>query len=197
MAVVRVKGINIHPSIAKDRMVNAIRAAGMFLDQLPREMSPECTDGRNGFMHPYHIEGGVAEAVVRIILRDFETGKLAEQAQLLGSIAEELRGEHPRAAIDVSIRKQYRNMREGLDKEPRALAKAIDATRAAGLEPQVEIIRGGTDGSLMTEHGLPTPNLSSGQHNPHCPLEWTSVYEMQKSADVLVELAKAWSVERI
>src|SRR5690606_29974812 len=109
--------------------------------------------------------------------------------------AADLQQQHPRARIEVAIRKQYRNMRDGLEREPRALEKAIEATRAAGLEPRLDIIRGGTDGALMTEAGLPAPNLSSGQHNPHSPLEWTSRYEMNKAVDVLVELARAWSRE--
>lgn len=195
-ATVTVTGINTHPSEGKDAMVNATRILSDFLSRLPTDhLSPETTDGREGFIHPYHIEGGVAEASAKLILRDFETPKLAEQAALLESIAEELRETHPRAVIAVNIRKQYRNMRDGLDKEPRALEKAIEATRAAGMEPKLDIIRGGTDGSLMTECGLPTPNLSSGQHNPHSPLEWTSVEEMQRSVNVLIELAKAWSRE--
>jgi tripeptide aminopeptidase len=196
-ATVTVTGVNTHPSEGKGVMVNAVRILSAFLDRLPQDhLSPETTAGRDGFLHPYVIEGGVAEASAKIILRDFETPRLAEYAALLESIAAELRERHPRARIEVRIRKQYRNMRDGLEKEPRALAKAMEATQAAGMEPQLDIIRGGTDGSLMTERGLPTPNLSSGQHNPHSPLEWTSVDEMQKAVDVLVELAKAWSRER-
>lgn len=196
-ATVTVAGVNTHPSEGKGVMINAIRILSRFLSRLPTDqLSPETTDGREGFLHPYVIEGGVARASAKVLLRDFETPKLAEQAKRLESIAEDLRREHPRATIRIDVRKQYRNMRDGLEKEPRALALAIQATKAAGLEPRLDVIRGGTDGSLMTEAGLPTPNLSSGQHNPHCPLEWTSVYEMQKSADVLVELAKAWSREQ-
>ena len=195
-ATVTVTGINTHPSEGKDTMVNAIRILSDFVSCMPTDhLSPETTDGREGFIHPYHIEGGVAEASAKLILRDFETPRLAEQAALLESIADELRKVHPRAEISVKIRKQYRNMRDGLEKEPRALAKAIEATRAAGMEPRLDIIRGGTDGSLMTEQGLPTPNLSSGQHNPHSPLEWSSVEEMQKSVDVLIELARLWGQE--
>ena len=196
-ATVMVKGINTHPSVGKGALVNAIRILSAFIDRLPQHtLSPETTDGRDGFMHPYHIEGGVAECSARIILRDFETENLKKQAELLESIAESLRQEYPRAKIEVAIREQYRNMREGLQKEPRALAKAIEATRNAGLEPREEIIRGGTDGSLLTEAGLPTPNLSSGQHNPHSPLEWTSEKEMQDAVRVLIELAKLWGQEQ-
>lgn len=194
LAIVTVHGRNTHPSVGKGVLVNAIRLLSQFLDRLPREvLSPESTDGREGFLHPYQIEGGVAQASARIILRDFETEKLKDHANLLSGIAAELMKQEPRCRIDVEIRRQYRNMRDGLQKEPRALAKAIEAVRRTGQEPRLDIIRGGTDGALMTEAGLPTPNLSSGQHNPHSPLEWTSLEEMQKAVDVLVQLAIAWA----
>jgi len=193
-AKVTVKGINTHPSEAKGAMVNAIRILSNFLARLPTAcLSPETTDGRDGFIHPYHVEGGVAEASARLILRDFETERLSEQARLLESIAASLRAEHPRAQINIEIRPQYRNMRDGLTKEPRAVSKAIDAHNALGRTPKPTIIRGGTDGSLLTAKGLPTPNLSTGEHNPHSPLEWTSVEQMQAAADVLVQLALEWA----
>lgn len=197
LAIVTVTGINIHPSIAKGKMVNAIRILSQLLSRLPADrLSPETTDERDGFLHPYSMEGSVAKATVRILLRDFETPKLREHAALLESIAADLRKLHPRALIDIQVVEQYRNMRDGLGKEPRALAKALAATRAVGLEPKQTIIRGGTDGSRLTALGLPTPNLSAGEHNPHSPLEWTSVEEMQKAADVLVALAIEWGKER-
>ena len=147
-----------------------MRILSEFISHMPTDtLSPETTDGRDGFLHPYQLSGGVATASVRIILRDFETPKLRDHAARLEAIAAELRARHPRAKIDIEIKKQYRNMRDGLEKEPRAMAKAVEATRAAGLEPELAIIRGGTDGSVLTERGLPTPNLSAGQHNPHSP----------------------------
>lgn len=196
-AVVTVDGINTHPSEGKDAMVNAIRILSQFIAALPVDrLCPEVTDGRDGFIHPYAIEGGVARASAKIILRDFDTEQLASQAALLESIAEPLRAEHPRAKITVDIRKQYRNLGDGLRDEPRAVSKAEEAMRKAGQEPELAIIRGGTDGSLLTELGLPTPNLSTGEHNPHSPLEWTSVEELQAAVEVLVALAECWSSER-
>ncbi len=197
-AVVTVTGVNSHPSEAKAKgMVNAIRILGQFIARIPTDrLAPEVTDGRDGFLHPYSLEGGVARASARIILRDFETPGLQEYADLLESIAADLRRSHPRAAIDVQIRRQYRNMRDGLAGEPRAVAKALEAIRAAGMEPKLDIIRGGTDGSLMTERGLPCPNLSCGQHNVHSPLEWASLWEMQQAVEVLVQLAIGWGKER-
>ena len=191
-----VTGINIHPSVGKGTMVNANRILSNFIAALPSDhLSPETTDGREGFIHPYSIEGGVARAEARMILRDFEVDKLSEYASLLEQIASDQRKANPKASIDVAIKQQYRNMREGLAKEPRAVAKAVEATEAAGLEPQLSIIRGGTDGSLLTALGLPTPNLSTGEHNPHSPLEWTSLDEMQSAVNVLVQLAIAWGRE--
>ncbi len=195
LAIVTVTGINTHPSMGKDKLVNAIRILGEFLSRLPADLSPECTSGRDGFVHPYEIQGGVAEARAQLILRDFETPKLADQAALLESIAAELRPLHPKASIEIEVRKQYRNMRDGLGREPRALTLGMQAIRDAGLEPQPTIIRGGTDGSGLTEMGLPTPNLSTGQHNPHSPLEWTSVEEMDAAKNVLIELARLWGKE--
>lgn len=196
-AIVTVNGINTHPSVGKDAMVNAIRILSQFLADLPQDtLAPEVSAGRDGFIHPYHIEGGVAKASARLILRDFETENLIKQAALLEQIAEPLRREYPQADIQIEIKKQYRNMREGLEKEPRAIEKAIAATKAAGLEPRLQVIRGGTDGSLLTAAGLPTPNISSGQHNPHCPLEWTSDEELEAGLKVVIELCKLWGAER-
>jgi tripeptide aminopeptidase len=192
LAIVTVHGKNIHPSIAKGRMINALRAAGRFLDRLPREgMSPETTDGWQGFLHPYAIEGGVAEARIKILLRSFITPHLAAKAELLRRIAIDVE-EELGAKVDVQVIKQYRNMAEGLSKEPRAVTLAEEAHRRLGREPKRTIIRGGTDGSQFTERGLPTPNLSTGEHNPHSPLEWTCLEEMVQAAEVLVELVKLW-----
>lgn len=194
LAVVTITGVNIHPAIAKGRMVNAIRLAGLLLDRLPRQaLAPEVTDDRDGFLHPYRIEGGVAEVTLRILLRDFETPKLAEKAALLREIAGGLTAEFPQGRIEVNVTPQYRNMAEGLAKEPRAVAFAEEAMRRAGLEPKKTIVRGGTDGSRLTELGLPTPNLSTGEHNLHSPLEWTCLEEMQLAVKVLVELAQVWA----
>jgi tripeptide aminopeptidase len=193
LAVVMIRGVNIHPAIAKGRMVNAVRLAGLFLDRLPRLVqSPETTAEREGFLHPYRIDGGVAEVTLRILLRDFNTPRLAERAELLRTIAATITAEYPQASIDVKVTPQYRNMADGLAKEPRALAFAQEAMRRAGLEPKLTIVRGGTDGSRLTELGLPTPNLSTGEHNLHSPLEWTCVEEMATAVRVLVELARVW-----
>jgi tripeptide aminopeptidase len=193
LAVVTITGINIHPSIAKGKMVNAVRLAGAFLDRLPNHaLSPETTADREGFLHPYRIEGGVAEVTMRILLRDFVTAALADKAELLRTAGRLIQAEFPQARIDIRVTPQYRNMAEGLAKEPRALEFAESAMRRAGLEPKRTIVRGGTDGSRLTELGLPTPNLSCGEHNLHSPLEWTCLEEMETAVRVLVELAQVW-----
>jgi len=198
LAVVTVHGVNIHPSIGKGRMVNAVRLAGMFLDRLPRQtLSPETTAEREGFLHPYRIEGGVAEVTMRVLLRDFDTPRLAEKADLLRAVARTIEMEFPPARIDVAVSSQYRNMADGLSREPRAVAFAEEAMRRAGLTPKRTIVRGGTDGSRLTELGLPTPNLSTGEHNLHSPLEWTCLEEMATAVKVLVELAQVWTKETL
>ncbi len=192
-ALVTFYGINIHPSIAKDRMVNAIRAAGEFISRLPREMSPERTAGRDGFLHPYQIEGGVAEVQLQIILRDFETEALTKQADQLREIAHEAEASVTGARVVVDIQKHYRNMADGLPREPRAVDFAKQAHERLGRTPRLSIIRGGTDGSQLTERGLPTPNLSSGQHNPHSPLEWACLEEMSQACEIVVQIAQIWA----
>jgi tripeptide aminopeptidase len=193
LAVVTIQGVNLHPMFAKGKMVNAVRLAAAFLDRLPvLTLSPETTADREGFLHPYRIEGGVAEVTMRILLRDFETARLADRADVLHRVAAVLAAEYPRARIDVKVTPQYRNMAEGLAREPRAVAFAEEAMRRLGLEPKRTIVRGGTDGSRLTELGLPTPNLSTGEHNLHSPLEWTCLEEMDTAVRVLLELAQVW-----
>ena len=193
VAAVRIQGINIHPAIAQGKMVNAIRAAGEFLQQLPAQLSPERTADRDGFLHPYTIQGGVGEVTLRILLRSFETPQLAEYAELIRSAARQTEQAIEGVQISVDVQRQYRNMREGLDAEPRAVEFAVAAHHNLGRQPRMAIIRGGTDGSAFTEKGLPTPNLSSGQHNIHSPLEWACVDEMVAACEIGIELGRLWA----
>ena len=193
MAVVTFAGVNIHPAIAKDKMVSAIRAMGMFLAELPADLSPERTDGRDGFLHPYVVEGGVAEAKLKILIRDFDTAKLTEHAAVLQAAADKVRQAITGIEVDIQVVQQYRNMADGLGKEPRAVEYAVEAHETLGLPFETTIVRGGTDGSRLTELGLPTPNLSSGQHNIHSPLEWACLDEMLVAVDVGVEIVKRWA----
>jgi tripeptide aminopeptidase len=194
LATVSIRGRNIHPSIAKGRMVNAARVAADFLSRLPRErLAPEVTADREGFLHPYELQAAVAQAELRVLLRDFATDQLAEQRRLLAEIAEQTAGSWPGSYIEVDVRPQYRNMAEGLEREPRAVALVEEAYRRLGRTVKRTAIRGGTDGSRLTELGLPTPNLSVGQHNPHSPLEWASLAEMAQAGEVVVELLRVWA----
>ncbi|MBN1395560.1 MAG: peptidase T [Pirellulales bacterium] len=195
-AVVTVTGINIHPSIAKGRMTNAIRAASDFIARLPRDrQSPETAEGREGFLHPYEMEGGVGEMKMKILLREFDASKLDALAAQLREYAAATLKEFPEAKIDVKIERQYRNMDEGLKKEPRAVEYAEEALKRLGRTAKKTIVRGGTDGSRLTEMGLPTPNLSSGDHTPHSALEWVCLEEMVESSEWLVALAEVWAKE--
>ena len=189
---VKVKGVNIHPSIAKDRMVNALRAAGAFLERLPADQAPETTEDRAGFIHPYVLDGGVAEVTIKILLRDFDTAQLEVKADLVRRIASQVEQDYPGISIDVDHQKQYRNMADGLPKEPRAVEFAKQAHDQLNLEYRLSSIRGGTDGSMLTEKGLPTPNLSSGQHTQHSPLEWACLDEMIQQGQVLIQTAVIW-----
>jgi tripeptide aminopeptidase len=195
-AVVTIRGVNIHPSIAKGRMTNAVRAAAAFCARLPRDqLAPEVSDGRQGFLHPYDIAGGVAEVRMKILLRDFDTAALSIQAELLQRAAEAVMREFPGAKIEIAVQRQYRNMAEGLAREPRAAACAEEALNRLGRAAKRTIVRGGTDGSRLTELGLPTPNLSCGGYNPHSPLEWACLEKMIESVQWLISLAEVWRMK--
>ena len=197
LAVVTVTGRNIHPGLATGKMVNAIRVASLFISKMPWEkLSPEATSGMDGFLHPYQMEGGVDQVTLRIILRSFNTDQLEDQANLLRDIAKSIVADHPKAKIDVAVSKQYRNMKDTMAKEPRAVELAAQAMRNAGFDPQYKSIRGGTDGSRLSEMGLPTPNLPVGMHNFHSPLEFACLDEMRDSVRILLELAKLWGNEK-
>jgi tripeptide aminopeptidase len=194
-ALIEFQGVNIHPAIAKGRMINSIRAVGHFLSQLPAAWSPECTDGEDGFLHPYEISGSVAAVRLRLILRDFDTQKLLAQETCLRNAATLTEAAFPGLQVRVDVQPQYRNMEEGLRREPRAMQLALRAHELVNITPKLEKIRGGTDGSQFTAHGLPTPNLSSGQHNIHSPLEFACLEEMADAYEIGLQLVRLWSQE--
>ena len=183
-------GFNTHPGYAKGRMVNAIRAAARFVDRLPRErLSPETTDGYDGFVHPYQLEASVDRTSVRVLLRDHVTAKLRKQERLVRTLAEAVAGETG-TRVEIEIQEQYRNMREVLDHHPHVVDRARRAIRAVGLAPIEKPIRGGTDGSRLSFMGLPTPNLFAGEHNFHSRLEWTSRQDLEKAVAVIIAVAQ-------
>jgi len=184
-------GFNTHPGYAKDRLVNAIKVAADFIHSLPPDMAPETTEGRDGFVHPYGLQGGGEQTSVRLIVRDFETAALGDKERLLERLAREAAARHG-ARVEVAIEEQYRNMREVLDTHPRAVDYACEAIRRAGMAVRERPIRGGTDGSKLSFMGLPTPNIFAGEHNFHSRLEWVSVQDMEKAVEVIVHLARIW-----
>jgi tripeptide aminopeptidase len=186
-------GFNTHPGYAKGHMINAIKLAARFIDRLPGErLSPETTDGRDGFVHPYIVEAGVDRTSVKLLVRDFQTAGLAEKEDWLRSLAAEVVGGAPGASVDVLVEESYRNMREVIDRHPLVVERAREAMARAGLRVRERPIRGGTDGSRLSFMGLPTPNIFAGEQNFHSRLEWVSVQDMEKAVDVIVELAKVW-----
>ena len=186
-------GFNTHPGYAKGKMVNAIKVAAAFIDSLPGDhLSPETTDDRNGFVHPYSTKAGVDRTSVRFIVRDFATPELKAKEDWLASLAEQAAARFPGARAEWSIEEQYRNMREVLDQHPGVVDHAREAIRRAGLEVRERPIRGGIDGSRLSFMGLPTPNIFAGEHNFHSRLEWVSVQDMEKAVDVIVHLAQVW-----
>jgi tripeptide aminopeptidase len=186
-------GFNTHPGYAKGRMVNAIKAAARFVEQLPaRRLSPETTDGYDGYVHPYQMEVSVDRTTVRVLLRDFVTSGLRDQQALLEALARTVAVE-TRTTVEFEVREQYRNMRDVLDQHPDVVERAREAIRRAGLMPIEKPIRGGTDGSRLSFMGLPTPNLFAGEHNFHSRLEWTSRQDLEAAVGVVVELARIWA----
>ncbi|MGV3483259.1 MAG: peptidase T, partial [Planctomycetaceae bacterium] len=177
-------GHNIHPAIAKDQMINALRGAGDFVNSLPKDRcSPETTQDREGFIHPHDIRGGVGRCEVDLILRSFDERHLDEFATHVIELANRACDRLPGLRVEFARRRQYRNLAEGLRKLPDAVALAERAFANLGRPCELAIVRGGTDGSQLTEKGLPTPNLSSGQHNIHSVLEFVCVEEMVESAE--------------
>ena len=190
------QGRNTHPGFATGLMVNAIKVAADFLGRLPRDgWAPETTRDRDGFVHPYEVDASVDRTSVRFIVRDFDTGPLAESEERLRRLATETVAGWPGAEVRFEVSESYRNMREMLDHHPRVLELAREAIRAGGHEPVEAGIRGGTDGSILSERGLPTPNLSSGQHAFHSRLEWASVQEMEMAVRTVVTLSELWGRE--
>lgn len=190
---IRFIGRQTHPGTAKDKMVNAMRLAGRFLDALPYAEAPETTSGRDGFVHPYSIEGATSEVTVRLIVRDFDRDVLADRCRRIRELAEETTAPFADATVEVTIKEQYRNMKDHLRDRPEITELAVQAIEAAGLTPIRGFIRGGTDGSMLTAKGLPTPNLFTGMHDIHSLKEWVCVQDMADSAATIVHLLGLWS----
>ncbi len=188
------RGFNTHPGYAKGRMVNAIRLAADFIALLPKDrLSPETTEGYEGYVHPYVVDASVERTSVKVLIRDFVTAGLKEKEAMVETLARQVVDGEPRASVEIAIEESYRNMREVLDQHRQVVEHARTAIRRAGLVPVERPIRGGTDGSRLSFMGLPTPNLFAGEHNFHSRLEWVSAQDMDKAAEVIVELCKVWA----
>jgi tripeptide aminopeptidase len=186
-------GVDVHPGLATGKLVNAARLAGRFLAALPPELSPEATADREGFVHPHEGTVATARATVKLIARDFDDARLDEHVALVRRIAEQVVADEPRAQVEFEVKHQYSNMRRHLEAHPDVVEKAERAIRAEGLEVVRIPIRGGTDGSILSARGLPTPNLFAGGHEFHSVREWASVQDMASAAATVVRLAGEWA----
>jgi tripeptide aminopeptidase len=188
-----VRGVEVHPGQATGKMVNALRLAARIVAALPADRTPETTAGRDGFIHPHELTGSPAKAMVRLIVRDFDDGLLDQHVALVERVAREIVAAEPRARLEFQAREQYRNMNGVLRQVPEVTAAAEAAIQAEGIEPIRRPIRGGTDGSVLSAMGLPTPNIFTGGHEYHSVREWASVNDMAAAAAVVVRLAEVWS----
>jgi tripeptide aminopeptidase len=194
--IITIRGVETHPGFATDKMVNASRLAGQVLAALPSELTPEETSGRQGFIHVVDVNATVGKAVIRTIVRDFDDDLLERHIALLRRTAEEVVATDPRARLEIEVEHQYPNMRRYIEEFPAVVEAAEEAIRAEGIEPVRTPIRGGTDGSRLSQMGLPTPNIFTGGHEYHSVREWASVQEMAAAAATVVRLAEVWARRR-
>lgn len=191
-ATFTVHGINVHPGYAKNKLVNAIKIVADILTEMKNDPSPETTEKREGYLHPYVLEGGVEKASVKYLVRDFEKSGMNEKAARLRQVCEKIGERYPKAKIELEIKESYENMKVKLDEDPRVVDYALEAVSRAGIEPRLQLIRGGTDGARLSFMGLLTPNIFTGGHNFHGKLEWIAVQAMEEAVDTLVELVQIW-----
>lgn len=194
--VITFQGKNIHPGYAKGKMVNAVRVAASFLESLPKDtLSPETTEGREGYVHCYSINGAEEQTTLKFIIRDFEDDKLKEFEDFLSKLADETIKKFPGARVTTQVIEQYRNMRHVLDKFPQVGQNAFEAMEQLGMKPILSPIRGGTDGSRLSFMGLPTPNIFAGEHSFHSKVEWVSIQDMEMAVRLIVTIARIWEAK--
>jgi tripeptide aminopeptidase len=191
-ATIAIEGVSTHPGFAKGKMEHAIKIAAAIVDRLPRDASPETTDGMQGFLHPISISGTLEQATLGLIVRDFRDEGLAEKEALLEGIVKDVMRAYPRSTWRMEVREQYRNMKRVIDRHPEIVEYAMEAIRRAGLTPMRNSVRGGTDGSRLSFMGLPCPNIFAGEHAFHSRLEWVSRQDMEKAVQTIVHLATIW-----
>jgi tripeptide aminopeptidase len=189
---IEISGVAMHPGFAKDRMENAIKIASEIVARLPKSLSPERTEDRQGFIHPVSIDGSMEKATIGLIIRDFVDEGLKEKETLLEGIVGTVMADYPGSTYTFKVRQQYRNMKVVLDRTPEVVHNAVEAVRRAGMAPKLGSIRGGTDGARLSFMGLPCPNIFTGGHAYHSPLEWVSVQDMERAVKTIVELVRIW-----
>lgn len=193
-ATITINGVSAHPGFAKGKLENAVKIAADILAALPKDqLSPETTEGRQGFIHPVGVEGIAEKATITFILRDFTEERLEQHRTVLQQIMDEIMSNYPNSRAELQVKEQYRNMKKVLDEHPQVVAHAREAIRRAGLNPIQSSIRGGTDGSRLSFMGLPCPNIFAGEHAFHSKHEWVSVQDMEKAVETLVHLAMIWA----
>src|SRR5690242_9432326 len=192
-ATVTVQGVPAHPGFAKGAMENAVKIAARIIDNLPRDAcSPETTSGKDGFIHPLSVNAELDRATLKFILRDFTTAGLKDKAAILERAVTAALDGFPRSSYTLTVKEQYRNMKEVLDRHPQIVDHAMEAVSRAGLTPKRSSIRGGTDGSRLSFMGLPCPNIFAGEHAFHSRLEWVSVQDMEKAVETIIHLVTIW-----
>jgi tripeptide aminopeptidase len=192
-AVITIHGVSAHPGFAKGKMENALKIAARIVAKFPDKLSPEHTEGMQGFIHPVHFEGNIEKATIKCIIRDFSEAGLKRHAKTLQNIVDNALKPFPSCRAEVKITEQYRNMGKMLRRHPQVVANAVEALQRAGFDqPKLSSIRGGTDGSRLSFMGLPCPNLFAGEHAFHSKQEWVSVQDMEKAAETIVHLAQVW-----
>jgi tripeptide aminopeptidase len=190
---IRFKGVSAHPGYAKGKMVNAVKVMSYFIDQLPpASFSPETTSGSQGFVHPYNSKGQLEESSVDFLIRDFDTQNLEKHQKVLTDLAEATIHHFEGSSFEVEVKEQYRNMREVLDEHPHIEANALQAMKRIGIEPQQDLVRGGTDGSRLSFMGLPCPNLFTGEMAIHSKHEYVSVQDMEAAVKTCIEILKVY-----
>ena len=193
VAIFDVKGINLHPGYARGKLVNSIRITADIVKALEDEPAPETTEKRVGYFHPYILKGGVERTVIKVLLRDFDMEGIDKKRERLEGIQRQIHQKYPGADINLEVKDQYRNMRPKLEEDPRVVDYAMEAVKRSGIEPHLQIVRGGTDGARLCYEGLLTPNIFTGGMNFHSKLEWIPVSAMEKAVETLVNLVRIWT----
>ncbi len=196
-ATVNIFGVNVHPGYAKNKMINGLKIASELIGQLPKDsLSPETTEGREGYLHPNNIQGNVEKVTIELLVRDFTVEGLKEKEAYLQSICEKISTKYSPASIEIQFKEFYRNMKYKIDEQPEVMDNALEAVKRSGLEAKRGLIRGGTDGARLSYMGLPTPNVFTGGHNFHSKKEWIAIQDMQKAVETIVHLVQVWAEKK-